>query len=144
MNEEERSRGCYAASYIARESHPSRMAKTILIGRKYKIETSAAKIIPALNNNLKFFPSATIWKITKLCTTHKEIRTKKEKDFLTNFNLKTSNFYRLPKVHKSEEIKTAIKLQKSGYIEILNPSDLKFRLIVGGPRCLTKRINKLH
>ena len=37
------------------------MAKIILIGRKYKIETSTSKIIPALNKNLKLFLSATIF-----------------------------------------------------------------------------------
>ena len=35
------------------------MASIILFGRKYKIETSAAKVIAAQNNNLKLFLSAT-------------------------------------------------------------------------------------
>ena len=31
--------------------------------------------------------------------------TKKEKDFLTNYIFKTSNFYRQRKIHESEEFK---------------------------------------
>lgn len=79
-----------------------------------------------------------ISKITKLCTTHNKILTKKEKDFLINFIPKTSNFYGLPKIHKSREIKAAIETQKSEYISIPNPSDLTFRPIVAGPACLTQ------
>ena len=37
----------------------------------------------------------------------------KEKDFLINYILKMSNFYRLPKVHKSKDIKIAVERQKS-------------------------------
>jgi hypothetical protein len=40
-------------------------------------------------------------------------------------------FYGLPKVHKSEEIKKAIKLQNSEYVTCIRPEDLKFRPIVG-------------
>ena len=39
--------------------------------------------------------------------------------FLTNNIPKTSRFYELPKIHKSEKIKIAVKTQKS---EILNSS----------------------
>ena len=49
MSEEERSREGYTAFYIARKSHPSR----ILIGRKYEIEISTAKIIPAPDNKFE-------------------------------------------------------------------------------------------
>ena len=47
------------AFYTTREIHPSCMAEIILIGRKYKIENSTAKVIPALINYLKFFLSTT-------------------------------------------------------------------------------------
>ena len=43
------------------------------------------------------------------------------KDFLTNYISITSNFYGLPKIHKSKQIKSTIEIQKSKYIEIPNP-----------------------
>ena len=46
-----------------------------------------------------------ISKITKFCKTHNEALTKKEKDFLTNYIPKTCNFYGLPKIQYSDEIK---------------------------------------
>ena len=68
---------------------------------------------------------------------------KKEKDFLTNHISKTSNFYGLPKIYKSKQIKNVIETQKSEYIEIPNSSDLKFKPIVAGPSCPTSRLSKL-
>ena len=55
----------------------------------------------------------------------------------------TSNFYGLPKINKSKQIKNAGETQKSEYIEIPNPSDLKFTPIVAGPSCPTSKISKL-
>ena len=49
----------------------------------------------------------------------------KRKGLQTNYITKWSNFYGLPKIHKSEEIKIAVATQKSEYMEIPNPSDLK-------------------
>ena len=45
----------FTAFYIVRESHPGRMGLIILIGRNMRFETTTVKMIPALNNNLKFF-----------------------------------------------------------------------------------------
>ena len=84
-----------------------------------------------------------ISKITKFCKLHNKSLTKKEKDFLTNHIFITSNFDGLPKIHKSKQIKNAKETQKSKYIEIPNPSDLKFRPIVAGLSCLTSRLSKL-
>ena len=69
--------------------------------------------------------------------------TKKEKRYLTNFDYRTSQFYGLPKIHKSKTIIKAINDQNLEYIEILNPPDLKFRPIVAGPACPTHRISHL-
>ncbi|XP_062579660.1 uncharacterized protein LOC134241640 [Saccostrea cucullata] len=69
--------------------------------------------------------------------------TAKEKDYLTNFETKESQFYGLPKVHKSSEIKNAIQAQRGEYICCLNPEDLSFRPIVGGPNCSTQRLSHL-
>ncbi|XP_061175938.1 uncharacterized protein LOC133184880 [Saccostrea echinata] len=69
--------------------------------------------------------------------------TAKEKDYLTNFDTSESQFYGLPKVHKSLEIKNAIHAQNGEYISCPNPEDLSFRPIVGGPNCSTQRLSHL-
>ena len=69
--------------------------------------------------------------------------TKEEKDSLTNLISKTSNFYGLPKIHKSKQIKNAVEIQKSKYTESPNPSDLKFRPIVADPSGPTSRLSKI-
>ena len=48
----------------------------------------------------------------------------KKKDFLTYYIPKTSNFYGLLKIRKSEEIKIVVEIQKSKYIAVPSPSDL--------------------
>ncbi|XP_061193752.1 uncharacterized protein LOC133201982 [Saccostrea echinata] len=70
--------------------------------------------------------------------------TAKEKDYLTNFDTSESQFYGLPKVHKSSEIKNAIHAQKGEYICCPNPEDLSFRPIVGGPNCSTQRLSHIY
>jgi hypothetical protein len=69
--------------------------------------------------------------------------TNKEKDYLTNFDTRESLFYGLPKVHKSSKIKNAIAVPKGEYICCLNPADLTFRPIVGGPNSSTQRLSNL-
>lgn len=65
----------------------------------------------------------------------------KEKDYLVNFVHKTSFFYGLPKIHKSGIIGKAIEEQNDIYVEVENPTDLKFRPIVGGPNSATQRLS---
>ena len=55
----------------------------------------------------------------------------------------TSNFYGLPKIHKSKQIKNAVETQKFEYIGIPNPSDLKFKPIVPSQSCPTNKLSKL-
>ena len=50
-------------------------------------------------------------KYTKFLKTHKTCLTKKELDYLENFEVKSSNFYGLPKVHKSSQINDKCKIQ---------------------------------
>lgn len=69
--------------------------------------------------------------------------TKDEANFITNFEPSTSNFYGLPKIHKSKYIQNAIKEQQSEYIQIERPKDLPFRPIVAGPNCPTSRLSNL-
>ena len=64
-----------------------------------------------------------------------------EKDYIANFIFSSSYFYGLPKIHKSTEISEAIAEQNSEFVEILRPSDLKFRPIVGGPNSVSQRLS---
>ena len=79
--------------------------------------------------------------IKKLVSKFSQCMTEKEIDYLTNFEVKTSNFYGLPKVHKSKQIEAAVQQQNSPFIEIQSPEDLKFRPIVAGPQCPTHRLS---
>ena len=60
--------------------------------------------------------------------------TSKEKGYIQNFTWKTLNFYGLPEIHKSQNIKDAIKEQNTEYIKLQlpPPPDLKMRPIVDG------------
>ena len=65
-------------------------------------------------------------------------------DYLQNFETKTSNFYGLPKVHKSKQINEKYKLAQSNYVEITEDIlNLKLRAIVGGPSCQMHRTSNL-
>ena len=78
----------------------------------------------------------------KLVEKYKDNLMDKEIDYLINFSHNTSNFYGLPKVHKSDIITQAIMEQNNEYIKILEPEDLTLRPIVAGPNCPTKRLSK--
>ena len=67
--------------------------------------------------------------------------TKKEFDYLTQFETKPSNFYGLPKIHKSKEINEACSISKENYIEIDAPENHSFRPTVTGPTCETHRLS---
>ena len=55
--------------------------------------------------------------------------TDQEIDYLTKFEFSQSNFYGLPKIHKSKTIQDEVRKQKSDYILTRQPDDLKFRPI---------------
>ena len=57
--------------------------------------------------------------------------------------MQTSNFYGLPKVHKSKQINEAIHQQNNEYVEIYEPDDLTVRPIVDGPNCPTRPLSQL-
>ena len=83
-------------------------------------------------------------KYKKFLQKFKSQMTEKEFDYLLNFEVKTSNFYGLPKVHKSKQINEKCKSANSGYVEIIDKiSDLKLRPIVAGPSCHTHRLSNL-
>ena len=79
-------------------------------------------------------------KIEKLTDEHKYELNKNEIDYIQNFNYKTSNFYGLSKIHKSEIIKSAFKQQNSEYVKFSPPTNLKIRPIVAGLTSLTHRL----
>ena len=81
--------------------------------------------------------------ITKIIEKYKDNLTKKEKEYLISFSYNTSNFYGLPKIHKSKLIQNAIKEQQKEYVHIIEPSDLKLRPIVAGPICPTRPLSNL-
>ena len=78
--------------------------------------------------------------LEKLVTKFSNCLLKEEQDFLTKFSFSTSNFYGLPKVHKSEIIEEAMQVQNSKMYE---PSDLTLRPIAAGPNCPTRRLSNL-
>ena len=73
---------------------------------------------------------------------YKDILTSKEQDFITNFAWKSSNFYVLPKIHKSKEIINTITKSNDEYIEMSPPHNLKGRPIVAGPVSPTQRLSE--
>ena len=84
-----------------------------------------------------------IGKIKALCKKYESHLTKDEINCLTNFDYKEANFYGLPKIHKSAEIKRAVLEQKSEVVKIFSPQDLKVRPIIGGPVSPTSNLSKL-
>ena len=82
-------------------------------------------------------------KYEKLIKKYSNCLTKKEIDYLKHFEKKESQFYGLPKVHKSKQISEKCKTVDSSYVEIKDVDDLKLRPIVAGPACQTHRISNL-
>ena len=83
-------------------------------------------------------------KIEKFANKYMTELTTKEKNYIYKFDYKSSQFYGLPKIHKSAIINDAI--DNSGDQEIISavdPSDLKLRPIVAGPSCPTNRLSEL-
>ena len=72
---------------------------------------------------------------------HKESVTEKEKEYITKFTFRNSNFYGLPKIHKSETIKDMFKENQESYIHMKHPKNLKLRPIIAGPSCETHRLS---
>lgn len=84
----------------------------------------------------------TIRKLKLLVEEHAKSLTDKEIAYLCDFTPKESNFYGLPKVHKSKTIQEAVTEQNTSFIEILRPDDLKLRPIVAGPESATQRLSQ--
>ena len=78
----------------------------------------------------------------KVVSLLKEI-TRNERNYLLDFECKSSMFYGLPKIHKSKLINKECTQIDAEYLEILDPEDLTFRPIVTGPACETHRLSNL-
>ena len=63
--------------------------------------------------------------------------------YLINFERKDSNFYGLPKTHKSKEISERCKNSDKTYIEISTNEEISFWPIVAGPVNETHRLSNL-
>ena len=85
----------------------------------------------------------TMSQIGKLIRTYGQNLTKNETDYLTNFEVRSSIFYGLPKIHKSKEIQENIRNCSGTHIKISKPDDLKLRPIIAGPSCSTQRLSNL-
>ena len=73
--------------------------------------------------------------LEQLCHKYAHLLKEKELDYLTNFEMKTSNFNNL--------IKTAITDQHQTYVTSSEPMDLKLRPVAAGPACTTYRMSNL-
>ena len=82
-------------------------------------------------------------KVNKFTTKFNHHLTKNEADYLTNYEIKSSNFYGLPKIHKSKDIQHNIKDKNAEYVMLPRPTDLKLRPIIAGPASSTQRLSNL-
>lgn len=82
-------------------------------------------------------------KVCKLVDKFKDNLHKNEADYLKNFEIIPSNFYGLPKIHKSKDILNYLRDKKAKYVQIPKPRDLKLRPIIGGPSSNTQRLSNL-
>ena len=80
-------------------------------------------------------------KLEKFVKKYSKCLTSSEQKYISSFDMKTSNIYGLPKIHKSKMINDAITAQKSEYIHVKNVEDLKFRPIIAGPICPTSHLS---
>ena len=82
-------------------------------------------------------------KLSRFLRQRKLFFTESEWRFLNDKHHKVSNFYGLPKIHKSKTIESAINSLNSEIIEIFESSNLELRPIVGGPKCPTRKLSQV-
>ena len=80
-------------------------------------------------------------KIENLTDKYSDILEKHEIEYLTEFRPSTSNFYVLPKVHKSKMITNLVEEKSVEYLKIENPPEIPSRPIVAGPSSSTHRLS---
>ena len=80
--------------------------------------------------------------VNKFAEKYKSILTNGEYDFLTKRCHKISNFYMLPKLHKSNDINEIIEIKRTGYIQIDEDILIERRSIVTSPVFHASRISE--
>ena len=81
--------------------------------------------------------------LIKLIKEYKSNFTENELKYLLDTKFSTSQFYGLPKLHKSKLLNKVIKGQNSEIINYPEPDDLKLRPIISGINCPTKKLSNL-
>ena len=119
------------AVVIMDREHYKEIVENMLLDKKYyeKLDTDSQK-----TDRIKY---------NKFIKNYKNNLTQKEFDYLSNFERKPSNFYGLPKVHKSDEIRNACDQFDTHYVQVEIVTNLKFRPIIAGPACQTHRLSNL-
>ena len=79
--------------------------------------------------------------LKKLLHKYNKCFTESEQKFMNEKSFEASNFYGLPKIHKTKVIEAAVHSQNTEVVEVRESRDLKLRSIVGGPICPTRRIS---
>ena len=82
-------------------------------------------------------------RVNKFAEKYKSILTNNEYEFLTKHCHKISNFYRLPKLHKSKKINGIIEIKHTEYIQIDEDVLIEGRPIVAGPVFHTSGISEI-
>ena len=96
-------------------------------------------------NNLDNNDPSTIFqdRVNKFAENYKSILANNEYDFLTKRCHKISNFYMLPKLHKSKKINGIIEIKRTEYIQIDEDISVEGRPIVAGPVFHTSRKSEI-
>ena len=81
--------------------------------------------------------------LVKLCNKYELCLTPAERKVILKDSWSESNFYILPKIHKSEEVLKKIREEASDYIKMPLPDDLKGRPINGDVNSVTHGLSKL-
>ena len=83
-----------------------------------------------LNRNIDYIVSL---RLRSFFLKYTDMFSASERRAATKFDFRTTNIYGLPKLHKSNILKDALRNHTSSYLHLYNPLDLSFRLIFGGP-----------
>ena len=70
------------------------------------------------------------------------VQAKKEFSHVVDFEWKSSNFYALPKIHKSNQMINKLRHCDSEYIEMSIPSGLQAQPVVAGPVSPTQHLSE--
>ena len=81
--------------------------------------------------------------LTKLIKKYKDSFTDTEYKCLISSNFKPSQFYGLPKIHKSKILAEETIKQNNEIINFKEPNDLKLRPIISGPECPTRNLSNI-